>query len=165
MTRRPCRWLGLLGLLVCAACGGGPGPTAPSATGSQSFLLGTWKVTVTIQVNPGEPGAPPATSGPTTWTFDVVPQTNDQAFRATVQSAHAWLPVTIVATTAVVPGNTPPAHISTQGDDSSPRGCRGTLGSFGTRRPRGLMRISPQWIVVPRSPGGSCSRNSTRSLC
>ena len=86
---------------------------------------------MTIEVNPGDPGAIPPTSGTTTWTFEVVPNTNLQTFRATIRSEHAWLPITTIATTAIVPGNTPPAQISTQGDFSSPRGCRGTFSSFG----------------------------------
>jgi hypothetical protein len=61
-----------------------------------------------------------------------VPQTNLQTFRATVQSAHLWLPITTVASTALVPTNTPPTQISTQGDYNSSRGCRGTFGSSGT---------------------------------
>ena len=40
-------------------CGDGRAPTAPS--GPQSFLAGTWRGTMTIQVNPGDPGAPPYT--------------------------------------------------------------------------------------------------------
>ena len=65
-------------------------------------------------------------------TFEVVPQTNLQTFRTTIRSEHSWLPVTTTVSTALTPGNTPPAHISTQGDYNSPRGCRGTLGSAGT---------------------------------
>jgi hypothetical protein len=117
-------------LLVLTACGGGsPSPTTPS---SSSFLTGTWSGTVTIAVNPGDPGAPAPTSGPITWTFEVVPQTNLQTFRTTVRSQHAWLPVTTTASTALTPGNTAPAQISTQGQFDSPRGCRGTFGSVGT---------------------------------
>jgi hypothetical protein len=61
-----------------------------------------------------------------------VPQTNLQTFRATVRSENSWLAITMTGTTAIVPGNTPPVQISTQGDYDSPRGCRGTFGSFGT---------------------------------
>jgi hypothetical protein len=114
--------------LTCAACGGAS-PTSPS--GPQSFLAGTWRGTMTIQVNPGDPDAPPPTSGATTWTFEVVPETNQQTFRATIRSENPWLTVNTIGTTAIIPGNTPPAQISTQGDYSSPRGCRGTFGSFG----------------------------------
>src|SRR5207249_8243425 len=39
---------------------------------------------------------------------------------------------TTIASTAIIPGNIPPAQISTPGDYPSPRGCRGTFGSFGT---------------------------------
>ena len=117
-------------LLLLTACGGGsPSPSGPS---SSSFLTGTWSGTVTIAVNPGDPGAPAPTSGPITWTFEVVPQTNLQTFRTTVRSQHAWLPVTTTASTALTPGNTAPAQISTQGQFDSPRGCRGTFGSVGT---------------------------------
>jgi hypothetical protein len=66
------------------------------------------------------------------WTFEVVPETNLQTFPATIHSDHPWLPIDTIATAALAPGNTPPAQISTQGDYSSPRGCRGTFGSFGT---------------------------------
>jgi hypothetical protein len=66
------------------------------------------------------------------WTFEVMPQTNLQSFRTTVRSDHPWLTVTTTATTALTPGSTPPAQISTQGEFTSPRGCRGTFGSVGT---------------------------------
>jgi hypothetical protein len=130
MTRRATRGLLVLSVTLMSACGGGTsGPTGPS--GSQSFLAGTWQGTVTIQVAPGPSGPQPATVGSTTWTFEVVPQTNLQTFKATIRSENAWLPVTTVSTAAIIPGNTPPAQLSTQGDYDSPRGCRGTFGSFG----------------------------------
>ena len=127
MTKRLRPALMTAAALCWTACGGSP--TNPS---SPSFLAGTWRGTLTIQQSPNVPGAPPATSGPVTWTFEVVPETNLQTFRATIRSEHDWLPITILGTTAIIPGNTPPAQISTQGDYSSPRGCRGTYGSFGT---------------------------------
>jgi hypothetical protein len=117
-------------LLVLAGCDGrSPTTTGPSPT---SFLTGTWRGTVAIQVNPGDPGALPATSGPISWTFEVVPETNLQTFRTTMRSEHAWLPVMTTASTLLTPGNMPPAQISTQGEYDSPRGCRGTFGSVGT---------------------------------
>jgi hypothetical protein len=120
----------VLSLLTISACGGSSSsPTAPSS--GQSFLAGTWRGTVTIQPNAGEPNAPAATSAATTWTFEVVPQTNLQSFRANIRSEHSWLPISTVAAAAIIPGNTAPAQISTQGDYASPRGCRGTFGSFG----------------------------------
>ena len=117
-------------LLLVTACGReSSSPTGPS---SSSFLSGTWRGTVTIAVNPGDPGAPAPMSGPITWTFEVVPQTNLQTFQTTINSQHSWLPVTTTASTGLTPGNTPPAQISTQGQFDSPRGCRGTFGSVGT---------------------------------
>ena len=131
MTVPIVRWLPLLCVASFAACGdSAPAPSAPS--GSSSFLAGTWRGVVTIQVNPGAPDAPPPTSGSTTWTFEVVPQTNLQTFRATIHAENAWWPIDTIGTTAVSPTNTPPTQISTQGDYGSPRGCRGTFGSFGT---------------------------------
>jgi hypothetical protein len=121
-------WLIAVAALCVTACGGG-GSTAPSS--AQSFLAGTWRGTITIQPDPSAPGKPPATSAATTWTFEVVPNTNLQTFQGTIRSEHEWLPITTIASTAIIPGNTPPAQISTQGDYSSPRGCRGTFGSFG----------------------------------
>jgi hypothetical protein len=115
-------------LITLAGCSGSSTPTSPSE--SQSFLAGTWRGTMTIQQNPAAPQPPPPVTGAVTWTFEVVPQTNRQTFRTTVQSSNDWLPITVVMSTAMIPGNTPPAQISTQGQYDSPRGCRGTLGSF-----------------------------------
>ena len=67
-----------------------------------------------------------------TWSFEVVPQTNQQTFRATIRSTHPWLAVETTASTVLTPGGAPPANISTQGEFTSPRGCRGTFGSVGT---------------------------------
>jgi hypothetical protein len=75
-------------------------------------------------------------SGATTWTFETVSQTNAQTFKATIQSSHSWLTISTIGTTALTPGNTPPAQISTQGDYASPRGCRGTFASSGTASAR-----------------------------
>ena len=35
---------------------------------------------------------------------------------ATIRSQNAWLPITITVSTPIIPGNTPPAQISTQGE-------------------------------------------------
>ena len=116
-------------LLLLAGCGGSsPSPTSPSPT---SFLTGTWTGTVTIQVNPGDPNAPPPTTGPMTLTFSVVPQTNLHSFTTTIRSLDPWLTMETTAATALTPGNTPPTSISTQGEYNSPRGCRGTFASIG----------------------------------
>lgn len=128
-------------LLILFGCGGSsPGPTTPTA--ATSFLAGTWTGTVTIQVNPGDPDAPPPSSGPMQWTFEVTPQTNLQSFRTTVRSDHPWLTMTTTATTGLTPSNTPPVQISTQGEFTSPRGCRGTFGSVGTAQ---ATRIEADW--------------------
>ena len=117
--------------LPLIGCGdSGSAPTSP--TPAQSFLVGTWRGTMTIQPDPtgAQPGAP--VSGTVTWTFEVVPQTNLQSFRTTIRSENGWLPITLTSSTSMIPGNTPPAQISTQGEFPSPRGCRGTFGSVGT---------------------------------
>ena len=124
-------WWWVLVVVWGTACDSAPGPAAP--TGPNSFLTGTWQGTVTIQVvNPDGRGSQAGTSARTTWAFEDVPQTNLQTFKATIRSEHAWLPITTIGSTALAPSGTPPAHISTQGDYSSPRGCRGTFGSAGT---------------------------------
>jgi hypothetical protein len=111
---------------MATACGGGTqAPTAPS--GSQSFLAGTWTGTLTI-----ERESEATSAGPTTWTFAVAPGTNLQTFSATIQSQHAWLPISTTVTSAITPSNLPPARVSTQGNYTSPRGCTGTLLSVGT---------------------------------
>ncbi len=111
-------------LALLSACGKEATPTAPTA--QTSFLTGT------IQVNPGDPGAPPPSTGQMTWASEAVPQTNLQTFGVAIQSTHPWLTMEPTASTALTPSNTPPAQISTQGDFPSPRGCRGTFGSAGT---------------------------------
>src|SRR5262249_42613980 len=117
----------ILLLVMLTSCGRSPsGPSSP-----ESFLTGTWRGTVTIQVNPNSPGASPPTSAATTWTFQVVPQTNLQTFQVTIRSEHPWLPITTTATAALGPGNSAPVHISTQGNYASPRGCQGQIGRAG----------------------------------
>jgi hypothetical protein len=112
------------GLLFLAGCGDGKAPTSPS--GPLSFLSGTWRGTVTIEAT----GQPPA-SAPMTWTFVVVPQSNQQSFNATIQSQHPWLPITMQGVADIAPSANPPTQIGTEGNYSSPRGCRGVFGSFG----------------------------------
>ena len=130
MTRHAKHVVAVVAAGCLAGCGRESTPTAPSA--STSFLAGTWRGTVTIQVNPGDPNPPPASSGTMTWTFEVLPQTNQQSFRATVRSAHPWLMMETTGSTALSPSNTPPTEISTHGEYASPRGCRGTFGSVGS---------------------------------
>ena len=59
--------------------------------GAEGALTGTWRGTVTIQVNPGDPNPPAPMSGDITWTFEVAPQTNMLSLRATIRSTHPWL--------------------------------------------------------------------------
>jgi hypothetical protein len=121
----------VIALLVLTACGGsGSTPAAPSSP--PSFLSGTWRGTLTIQPDPTAPVPPASSTGAVTWEFEVVPQTNQQTFRATVRSQNAWLPITLTGSTAITPTNAPPATISTLGDYTSPRGCQGRFSSFGT---------------------------------
>jgi hypothetical protein len=131
------QFLVLLLLAPMMACGDGDSaPTSP--TPAQSFLAGTWRGTMTIQPDPTGPQPGPAVSGAVTWTFEVVPQTNLQSFRTTIRSENGWLPITLTSSTSMIPGNTPPAQISTQGEYESPRGCRGTFGSFATAETRSI---------------------------
>ena len=69
-----------------------------------------------------------------TWTFVVVPQSNQQSFDATIRSEHPWLPITLQGVADIAPSATPPTQIGTEGSYSSPRGCRGIFGSFGDSR-------------------------------
>ena len=119
-----------LSLAANAACGReADGPTGPSP--ATSFLEGTWAGTLTIE-RLGEPSS----AGPVTWTFHTVEGTNQQTFRVTIRSQHAWLPITATVTSAITPSNQPPARISTQGEYQSPRGCVGTVLSVGNAESR-----------------------------
>lgn len=123
-------WLPSVFLIALSACGGGSSsPTAPS--GGTSFLTGTWRGTLLLQVNPGDPNAPAPSNGTMEWTFEAVPQTNLQTYRVSIRSDHPWLAMTTNGSSAITPANTAPAQISTQGEFASPRGCRGTFGSVG----------------------------------
>ena len=124
------RSLGFPFLALTMACGKEAGtPTGPSA--ARSFLEGVWTGTLTIE-RTGEPSS----TGPVTWRFQTVDGTNLQSFRVTIQSQHAWLPISTTVTSAITPGNQPPARISTQGEYQSPRGCVGTLLSVGNAESR-----------------------------
>lgn len=129
MSRLPVSAAMLIAAGMLSACGREATPIGPS--GQNSFLTGTWRGTVTLQVNPRGPEPPAPTTGDMTMTFEVVPQTNMQSLRATVRSTHPWLMMDTTATTAISPGNSPPTQISTHGEFNTPRGCRGTFGSVG----------------------------------
>ena len=80
-------WLPSLFLIALSACGGGSSsPTAPS--GGTSFLTGTWRGTLVLQVNPATRMLPHQRSGTMEWTFEAVPQTNLQSFRVSIRSDH-----------------------------------------------------------------------------
>lgn len=102
-----------------ASCDCEATPTGPS--GQTSFLAGTWRGTIIIQVNPGDPNPPPPTSGEMTWPFQVMPQTNMQSLRATIRSTHPWLTMETAGSTALSPSNTPPTQISSHGEFNSSR--------------------------------------------
>src|SRR5688572_6670805 len=89
MTRPAKLVTAILVAVALSNCGREGTPTGPS--GPTSFLTGTWRGTVTIHVNPGDPNPPAPMSGDMTWTFEVVPQTNMQSLRATIRSTHPWL--------------------------------------------------------------------------
>jgi hypothetical protein len=113
--------------LLFAACGGGTtttGPTAPPA--ESSFLTGTWQGPLTIH----REGLPDST-GMSTWTLALVPNTNGTTFTTTLTSQNAYIPVTTTLSTAIVPAQ-PGGHITTAGFYPSPRGCQGSLLSAGT---------------------------------
>ena len=129
MSRLPVSTAALVAVCALAGCGREATPTGPSLP--TSFLVGTWRGTVTIQVDPRSPNPPPPTSGEMTWTFEVVPNTNMQSLTATIRSTHPWLTMETTGATALTPGNAPPTQISTHGEFTSPRGCRGTFGSVG----------------------------------
>ena len=115
----------VLFLVALSGCGREGTPTSPS--NPRSFLEGVWTGTITIE-REGEP----TTSGPTTWTFEVMQGTNLQSFNVRIQSQHPFLPITATVLSQITPSNTPPARISTQGTYPSPRGCTASLLSVGT---------------------------------
>lgn len=129
MSGLPVRALAVMVVCASPGCGREATPTQPS--GPTSFLAGTWRGTVTIQVDPRSPNPPAPVSGDMTWTFEVMPQTNMQSLRATIRSSHPWLAMETTGMTTLTPSNAPPTHITTGGEFNSPRGCRGTFASVG----------------------------------
>jgi hypothetical protein len=118
--------LSVVGLtLLSASCGDGSSPTSPS--GETSFLNGPWNGTLTIS-RTGQPDI----TGPTTWTFEVIPGTGRQTFRTTIRSQNSWVPVTTTSTIGLVPSADPPGQIGGTGHFDSPRGCLGDFVTTGT---------------------------------
>ena len=151
MTRPAKLILAILVTVTLASCGREGTPTGPS--GQTSFLTGTWRGTVTIQVNPGDPNPPPPSSGDMTWTFEVVPQTNMQSLRATIRSTHPWLTMETTGSTALSPGNGPPrrsAHMASSIHRAVVEGLSAVLG-----QPRRLGSM-------PTSPGRTVSWRRSR---
>lgn len=154
-------WLPSLFLVALSACGGGSSaPTAPS--GGTSFLTGTWRGTLVLQVNPGDPNAPAPTSGTMEWTFEAVPQTNLQSFLVSIRSEHPWLAMTTNGSAALTPTNTAPAQISTQGEFASPRGCRGTFGSSGQAETSRIEATFSGTDCLPNTFAGNISLTKAR---
>ena len=61
MTRPAKLFAAILAAAALSSCGREGTPTGPS--GPTSFLTGTWRGTVTIQVNPGDPNSPAPMTG------------------------------------------------------------------------------------------------------
>src|SRR5689334_12247749 len=101
MTRLPVSAAALVAVCALAGCGREATPTGPS--GPTSFLVGTWRGTVIIQVDPRSPNPAPPTTGDMTWTFEVVPNTNMQSLTTTIQSTHPWLTMQTTGATALSP--------------------------------------------------------------
>ena len=78
-----------------------------------------------------------------TWIFEVVPQTNQQTFRATIRSTHPWLTMETTGSPALTPGNVPPAQISTLGESRRRAAVAEPLEAAGPPKPRGSRQISP----------------------
>ena len=133
-----------LPLLGCGAAV--PAPTTPSP--AQSFLTGTWRGTMTIQPDPTgpQPGARQRRCD-----LDVRGGAADEP--ADLPRDHPlgerWLPITLTSSTSIIPGNTPPAQISTQGDYDSPRGCRGPSAASRPLTPAASTATSPASIAPP----------------
>ena len=112
------------------SCGGNPGgPSGPSA----AFIEGRWPGILTVTPEGGQP-----VTGPTTWTFEVMPQTSGFVFHVTIESSNPWLPLQIVTTTSLTPPGTPPSAVTSQSVYRSPRGCEGIFFSEGTATMRSI---------------------------
>jgi hypothetical protein len=127
----PTRWprqFRAVSVVIFAACvAGNCGRTSPSTPSEDaSFLSGTWTGTLTISRTDQAD-----VTGPTTWTFEVVPQTNRRQFRATIQSTNSWLPITATSTVVLNPSPEPPGQIAATGTYASPRGCTGDFATLG----------------------------------
>jgi hypothetical protein len=114
-------------LVVClVGCGDGTTTTGPTSP-ENSFLAGTWRGSVMVHRD-----GLPDTTGTTTWTFQLVPNTGGASFTTTITVEHPWLAIpSATVTSGLYAPTTPGARISTVGSYASPRGCVGAIGSTG----------------------------------
>ena len=75
----------------------------------------------------GRPDIP----GPTTWTFELVPQTGRQNFNTTIRSQNRWIPVTTTSTIVLTPTADPRGQIRGTRHYNSARGCTGDFVTTG----------------------------------
>ena len=156
MTRPAKLAIAILVAAALSSCGREGTPTGPS--GPTSFLTGTWRGTVTIQVNPGDPNPPAPMSGDMTWTFEVVPQTNMQSLRA-----DDPLDASVAddgddrIDGAVSRQQSADARSARTASSTHRAAVAGRSGASGPPRRRGSRRTSPARTVSSRrSPAGSC---------
>ena len=129
-------------LVSASACAG---PTGPSAS-PDAFLAGTWAGTIVL-LTVGKPAA----SGPTSWTFTVIPGTANMGFTTTIRSQHPAIPQVIeYGSTTLTPPGILPAESSTAGGFEVAPGCRALFGSFG--------QADPHHIHADFSIAGPCSQ-------
>ena len=156
MTRPAKLAIAILVAAALSSCGREGTPTGPS--GPTSFLTGTWRGTVTIQVNPGDPNPPAPMSGDMTWTFEVVPQTNMQSLArddpvdaSLADDGDDWIDG------AVSWKQPTDGHQHTRRVQLHRAAVAGRSGVSGPLRRRGSRRTSPAQIVSsPRSVAGWC---------
>ena len=116
----------VLGACSVASCGGSSPTTGPTPSAETSFLTGTWSGTLTI-TRTGQPDV----TGPTSWTFEIIPQTNRQQFRVRLESTNSWLPITATTTVGLSPTPDPPGRVGGTGSYTSPRNCTGQFVTLG----------------------------------
>jgi hypothetical protein len=150
--RRRARFAGgvsALALVVClVGCGDGTTTTGPTSP-ENSFLAGTWRGSVMVHRD-----GLPDTTGTTTWTFQLVPNTGGASFTTTITVEHPWLAIpSATVTTGLYAPATPgrasvqSGHIHRRAAASAPSG----VPVWPTRT--GLMQTSPVRIAC------SCPRH------
>jgi len=150
MTTRARRGIVAIYTVLTGACSRAPGPAAPS--GPVSFLAGRWHGTLTIQVDPGLPGALPATTGSTMWTlrscrrriFRRSRPRSDPNIRG-CRSRRSRLLRSSLATSR--PPRSAPRAMTLR-----PAAAAAHLAVLGRPRRRALTQISAAWTATSRSP-------------